>query len=290
MCGRYRAAFTLIELLVVIAIIALLLSILVPAMSDARAQARDVKCRTQLREYGRAFSFYLGEHRDVFPASDYGPVGTQITEPTWFALMEKYFFTSAEPDQSGMSGHGYRVKLRVCPDLPRIRENNGLTMEWDNTWRTFGYGYNRFWLGWNLFLGHPDNPPPLTMPKSFRTVWWRKLVTVRNTSECLMLADSVIRLIPQVDSVPAVGHYLGWREMVGSGSGIGAGIDTRHRAKDSDNPSVEASYGGSTVYYRNGRGNICWVDGHLSSRTSKQINHPADWRRYWDPEQKQGAW
>ena len=47
-------AFTLIEVLVVISIISLLISILLPALSSARAAARDLKCKTQLRQIGTA--------------------------------------------------------------------------------------------------------------------------------------------------------------------------------------------------------------------------------------------
>ena len=65
---RYQA-FTLIELLVVIAIIALLVSILMPALTKAREQARYVTCKTYLRQYGIAAALMLMDNEDRYPAS-----------------------------------------------------------------------------------------------------------------------------------------------------------------------------------------------------------------------------
>jgi len=54
--------FTLIELLVVISIIALLVSILMPALSKARKQARKIVCMTSVRSYAMAFMLYGSEN------------------------------------------------------------------------------------------------------------------------------------------------------------------------------------------------------------------------------------
>ena len=67
--GGSPAGFTLIELLVVIAIIALLLSILMPALQRVKEQAREMGCRANLRQYGIAQSIYLDDYDNCYPTA-----------------------------------------------------------------------------------------------------------------------------------------------------------------------------------------------------------------------------
>ncbi|MCA9244681.1 MAG: DUF1559 domain-containing protein [Phycisphaerales bacterium] len=86
------SAFTLIELLVVVAIIALLISILLPSLKQAKAQARRTLCTTNLRTQCQTMYLYASDNADVMVGGIMGfePTGPNNEWGNWFTAMLPY--------------------------------------------------------------------------------------------------------------------------------------------------------------------------------------------------------
>ena len=65
--NSWRFFFTLIELLIVIAIIAVLASLLLPALNSARDRAKTASCSSNLKQQGYGFMMYLNDNREQYP-------------------------------------------------------------------------------------------------------------------------------------------------------------------------------------------------------------------------------
>ena len=87
--NRWRRGFTLIELLVVIAIIALLAALLLPALSQAKAQGQSAGCKSSLRQLSLALKMYVDDAR-TYPFCTYFTTDFASNQNEWVDLLRPY--------------------------------------------------------------------------------------------------------------------------------------------------------------------------------------------------------
>ncbi len=142
-----RKAFTLVELMVVVAVIALLISLLLPALKKARTVAVDAACKTNLRQLGIWGLTYAGDSKDILPhngPSFYGYRGLG-DETAWWQVITK-------------SKYGYRQFKKVLHDPQADRS---VKPYMDGTIDNYHSLYDFRAYELNLYLGaqSPDHTP-----------------------------------------------------------------------------------------------------------------------------------
>src|SRR4051794_13149366 len=80
-----RRGFTLVELLVVIGIIAVLISVLLPALSKARRSAATVQCASNMRQVSNALLMYINAYKGHFPPCQIRADATAYPNGWWWA-------------------------------------------------------------------------------------------------------------------------------------------------------------------------------------------------------------
>jgi len=119
-----RSGFTLIELLVVISIIALLISLLLPALARAREQAKVTQCASNERQMGIAYAIYANDYEGYYPPS-------YVAGGGWNVI--------SVPVRGYMIGAGVGRDAFYCP-THEVNGEDARDALWDSPQNIFPYG------------------------------------------------------------------------------------------------------------------------------------------------------
>lgn len=120
--NRFLVGFTLIELLVVIAIIALLMSILMPAMQRVKKQAKATTCQSNLHQWGLIFAMYTNDNNYK--------ITTDARDGYWLVASRPYLSVIKK------AGETSRHDLYFCPTAKKTMQEGG----W-NPFAAWNYSY-----------------------------------------------------------------------------------------------------------------------------------------------------
>jgi prepilin-type N-terminal cleavage/methylation domain-containing protein/prepilin-type processing-associated H-X9-DG protein len=242
-----KKAFTLIELLVVIAVIALLLGILMPALSGAKSQAKAAVCQSNLRQLTLANTGYATENDGYYvpAASDYYE-GTTGGLHRWHGVRNNSD-ESFDPLKGPLIAYLSSGKIKECPK--RVRFLKG--QSWNESFEkgNGGYGYNMTYIGSRLWQGGIVTLDDRNKACKATT----RITEVARPAETLMFADCAMSMEDGVHieySFAEPPYFL-----------------------DNGQPNNSWGYASPSIHFRHrGKANIAWVDGHIDTKVMAVFN------------------
>lgn len=181
---RSGAGFTLIELLVVVGIVAMLLAIMAPTLSAARAQARKTVCASNLRQLGLAATMYATQARGPLPPCGWwNPPRTLLTY-WWGQVQADRVDHTVSPLYPYLHSRLEQESVFECPDQPWGTYRPQVAQVPDQVTST--YGYNGYYLtpaavpGWDVMIGRRP---------------WQRLESIRMPGKVFLFADALIDFV-----------------------------------------------------------------------------------------------
>lgn len=286
---RKLAGFTLVELLVVIGIIALLVSLLLPALGKARRSANTLKCMSNLRQFGQAHLMYTNDNKGVIvlpviPDPDFKIANPGNSESVfWFQRLSIYINRNESRGSTVQSGKLNAV-VRGCPEWEGLDNTGDGVIDTDKV----GYGMSRRLLSPASRTRYhaPYNPDPRIPPTSpgngaqgtdlassdYRAPYW-KLSMVKKPASRILFGDSRQSYLDP--STASSGGWLAINTPLSASSGdIGRHSPVR-RVNSADSATAKTAEPNN---YKRMRANYAFVDGHVETLAPEEalqaINDP----------------
>ncbi len=235
----YRTtAFTLIELLVVVAIIAILAALLIPSLMNARRQAQQTLCLSNIRGLAIANHTYAQENQDHFVLAAPDMWGSNLKR--WHGVRSN---TSSvfDPDLGPMIDYMGNRKLKECPNfLASLDYNDKAGQSAGFEQGCGGYGYNATYIGGRFDIYYMGTDAPYKNSA--------KMVHIREPQNTVMFTDAAY-MTSSGASIVRIAYSFCEPPYWEMGPGIPLSM--------MPDPSIDFRHRGKT--------NVVWADGHASS-------------------------